>query len=93
MKGYVIFKVTTANGAVPIDNALVEISIEKNSFIKRTSKSGFSERFEISFDEDEDCCICATAKISSPGYEDCFVDDLKIYKNVTLVRIANLTEI
>ena len=92
MSGYVIFKVTTANGSIPLNDALVSICVDQKNVFKRILKCGFSEKFEVAFD-DGVSCITANAKISAPGYEDYFVDDLKIYKTVTLVRVVNLTGI
>ena len=93
MSGYVIFKVTTANGAIPLGNALVHVFFEKNNYCKKTFENGFCERFEFPFEEIKESCVRATAKILCPGFKDCQLEDLKIYRNLTIVRIVNLTKI
>jgi len=92
-KGYLIFTVTTANGSIPVENALIELSFGSTSLSCKTDIRGFSERFEIIFESDSPPCLSGSAAVSCPGFKDSFVDKIKVYRNVTVVRIVNLDRI
>lgn len=92
-KGSIIFKITTANGAVPLENAKIELSSSNTAVFGATSKNGFSEDLSLDFEKASSPFLSANAKIFCNGYKESFLDDIKIYEGVTTVRIVNLDRI
>ncbi len=92
-KGYMIFKVTTANGAIPLENALIELTSNQTTICNRTQKNGCSDKLGFEFPDNYRPCLRAGAKISCEGYMNSFLTDIKIYRKTTTVRIVNLDKI
>ena len=92
-KGYIVFKVTTANGAIPIEGASVTLSANGETVFGASEKSGLTPPLGFNFKSDSIPFFSGVAKIVANGYRATELSDVKIYKNVTTVRIVNLDRI
>ncbi len=91
-KGIIVFYVTTANGSVPICGANVKISVSEKEKEVFTDKDGKTPPLEFEF-FDSRPHLDGCAEISCKSFAKTFLDDIKLYRSATIVRIVNLDRI
>ena len=90
-EGIIVFYVTTANGSVPISGASVKITVEGNEKTVLTDENGKTPPLNFCF-FDRRPHLAVIAEISFENLKKAILDDIKLYRSTTIVRIVNLDQ-